>query len=174
MWETQACIIQLTVSLPAFLVSLARGTEHALTHIYITCPKPHKVLCHPCQPPFEAGQDSNPSVQEEKARPFSHSLGPIILLSLTSRQISLGDSQWYFCRSVGSTCTLCTEAQFGSLTLALTHISTCGFSCFGPCIPLSLLLYSLSSDFRGRLFMPSRFQHILPASPKASPFVFNS
>lgn len=44
-----------------------RGTEHGFTHFYITCPKPQKVLCHHCQLPFEAGQDSELSIQEEKA-----------------------------------------------------------------------------------------------------------
>lgn len=32
-----------------------------------TCPKPHRVLCHPCQTPLEAGQDSHPPIQEEEA-----------------------------------------------------------------------------------------------------------
>lgn len=105
-WETQACITQLIVSLPAFLVHIATGTECAFTHINITHPNTHKVLYHPCQPPFESGQDSHPSMQAEKAWDFSQSLGPVILLSLTSRQISSAD-QWY------PPGTLCTGYQVG-------------------------------------------------------------
>lgn len=156
-------------SLLPFLISPATGTELDFTQM---SKAPHS-LCHPCQPPLEAEQDSHPSIQEEETPTLWDVLFQVPHLWTNS----LRGLQQYFCRLVGFPCTVCTGAQVSSLTPQpwLTFLS----AVFHILAFTSLLLYGPSNGFRGRLFTPSKkhipkFQHILPAAPKASPFILNS
>lgn len=146
-------------------VCLATGTECAFTHIYIT---------------------------QTPTKSFTILVNLLLRLDKTvihqykERKLEISPSLWdllFYCPlpldkhlQQYPPGTLCTGAQVGFpyFSLESFFFSICSFSCFGPCIQLSLDLCGLSSDFRGKIFTPHSFQCILPASPKAGPLVLSS
>lgn len=123
-------------SLLPFLVSLARGTERAFTNM---SKAPHSPLSS-----LSTSSWGWTRVIHQFRRKKLLLFRTYYFTVLIARQISQGDSQQYFCRLVGSPCTVCTGAQSSSLTPLLTHISICSFSYF------SLYIFSMASPLASK------------------------